>query len=113
MAYSWLPILGATSVGFLATGLAISKIRNHALRLGFVDYPGGRKQHPKPVPPRSVGSSSQTNYWRFMVRETSGPSAVVPKNPGVGGIAAQFPFESPKYKKGGQSIYESHYTRRG
>ncbi len=43
MAYSWLPISGATAI-------AIQTMQNHALRLGFVDYPGGRKQNPKPDP---------------------------------------------------------------
>jgi UDP-GlcNAc:undecaprenyl-phosphate/decaprenyl-phosphate GlcNAc-1-phosphate transferase len=50
MTGTWLFLVGVTLFAFLATLLAIPKIRNHALRLGFVDYPGGRKQHPQPVP---------------------------------------------------------------
>jgi UDP-GlcNAc:undecaprenyl-phosphate/decaprenyl-phosphate GlcNAc-1-phosphate transferase len=50
MTGSWFLWGGVALFGFLATLFAIPKIRNRALKLGFVDYPGGRKQHPEPVP---------------------------------------------------------------
>lgn len=50
MTGTWFVWGGLALFGFLATLFTIPKIRNRALRLGFVDYPGGRKQHPEPVP---------------------------------------------------------------
>ncbi|MGO9566171.1 MAG: glycosyltransferase family 4 protein [Desulfomonilaceae bacterium] len=50
MTDTWLLFLGLAFLGFLATLVAVPKIRNSALRLGFVDHPGGRKHHSEPVP---------------------------------------------------------------
>ena len=50
MTGTWFFWIGVALFGFLATLVSIPKIRNRALESGFVDCPGGRKQHCEPVP---------------------------------------------------------------
>jgi UDP-GlcNAc:undecaprenyl-phosphate/decaprenyl-phosphate GlcNAc-1-phosphate transferase len=50
MTGTWVFFGGLALFGFLATLFSIPMAKNRALRLGFVDYPGGRKHHPEPVP---------------------------------------------------------------
>jgi len=44
------PIIRSIILSFLTTWFFIWLLKPAALRLGFVDHPGGRKQHPHPIP---------------------------------------------------------------
>ncbi|MGB6067592.1 MAG: MraY family glycosyltransferase [Desulfomonilaceae bacterium] len=50
MTSTWFLWMGVALFGFVATLVSIPRIRNYALKLKFVDCPGGRKHHCEPVP---------------------------------------------------------------